>query len=70
MGKLYPKRLSNKEIKKPELKFNPGLAQIGLRTLGVGLLPTLSCRNKMIAQSSYFSHLKVIFFSLSTFSNT
>ena len=34
MGKLYPKRLLNKEINKPGYKFNPRLALIGLRTTG------------------------------------
>ena len=32
--KIFPKILLNKEIKKPELKFNPGLKLIGLRTTG------------------------------------
>ena len=34
MGKLYPKRLLNKEIKKPGYKFNPRLVLIGLQTTG------------------------------------
>ena len=32
--KIFPKRLLNKEIKKPELKFNPGLGLIGLWKTG------------------------------------
>ena len=32
--KIFPKRLLNKEIKKPGLKFNPGLGLIGLWTTG------------------------------------
>ena len=32
--KIFPKRLLDKEIKKPELKFNPGLGLIGLWTTG------------------------------------
>ena len=32
--KIFPKRLLNKEIKKPRLKFNPGLGLIGLWTTG------------------------------------
>ena len=32
--KIFPKILLNKEMKKPELKFNPGLKLIGLRTTG------------------------------------
>ena len=32
--KIFPKRLLNKEIKKPELKFNPGLGLSGLWTTG------------------------------------
>ena len=30
----FPKRLLNREVKKPELKFNPVLALIGLEQLG------------------------------------
>ena len=33
-GKNYPKTVFNREIYKPRLKFNPGLAPIGLRTTG------------------------------------
>ena len=32
--KIFPKILLNKEIKEPELKFNPWLRLIGLRTTG------------------------------------
>ena len=34
MEKMIPKRLSNKGVKKPRIKFNPVLALIGLRTTG------------------------------------
>ena len=30
MVKIFPKRLLDKEIKKPELEFNPGLGLINL----------------------------------------
>ena len=33
--KIFPKRLLDKEIKKPELKFNPGFGLIGLWTTGI-----------------------------------
>ena len=41
MGKLKPKILLNKEIKKPVLKFNPGLALIGLQTTGCWSSPSV-----------------------------
>ena len=36
--KIFPKRLLDKEIKKPELKFNPGLGLIDLWTTGSWML--------------------------------
>ena len=34
LGKFFPKRIWKKEVKKPGLKSNPGLALVGLLTTG------------------------------------
>ena len=48
MGKLQPKTLLNKEIKKPVLKFNPGLALIGLQTTGRWSSPSVKKKKKRV----------------------
>ena len=57
--KIFPKILLNKEIKKPELKFNPGLKLIGLRTTGPRCMATWNPFVKLSAQyKCYFSNYK------------
>ena len=38
---MIPKRLSNKEVEKPRLKFKPGLALIGFRKTGPRVIAPL-----------------------------
>ena len=55
MGKLQPKTLLNKEIKKPVLKFNPGLALIGLQTTGRWSSPSVKKKKKRVEVKIFFA---------------
>ena len=50
--KIIPKRHSNEEIKKPEVKFDPGLALFDLRTTGLhGVEPMTSVPHQLSQQA-------------------